>query len=384
MRLICTITATERENPSAFSYYLTSQGIKNECEESPQGKEQYRIWVYDEDQVEQAQALYREYQANPTDSRYQTKIRGHADRGAPASDEEQPVPRRRRILSPSPYGPISIVVLFLTVSLFLLSLLQRGHLTPPAIPGVIQAPTLSTLETALIYDYPLYFQLRDRLLKVYTPIEIERQNPPSPEARKILQEMRQTPVWMGIYERIVNHFKNGNYPLAYKGPLFEKIGEGQVWRLFTPALLHLDLLHIFFNLIWFILLGNQIEYRMGSFRYLIFILLTGIVSNTAQYLMSGPFFMGLSGIVVGMAAFIWARQQVAPWEGYLLQRFTLIFLAIFVVGMFLLQFIFFFLQLTSGFESSITIANSAHIAGGLLGYLLGRLRFFALQQRVKS
>src|SRR5262249_32793246 len=135
--------------------------------------------------------------------------------------------------------------------------------------------------------------------------------------------------------------------------------------------------------LWFILLGNQIEFRIGSVRYLLFILITGILSNTAQYLMSGPFFMGLSGIVVGMAAFIWARQQIAPWEGYLLHRFTLIFLAIFVIGMFVLQVLFFFMQIFGKLEMPFGIANTAHLVGGITGYLLGRMRLFTLRPKVR-
>lgn len=91
--------------------------------------------------------------------------------------------------------------------------------------------------------------------------------------------------------------------------------------------------------------------------------------------------MGLSGIVVGMAAFIWARQQIAPWEGYLLHRFTLIFLGIFVVGMFLLQIVLFVMQVTGDFGLTVGIANTAHLTGGCAGYLLGRLRLFALRPK---
>lgn len=394
MRLICTITDLAQENPLAFSYYLTGHSIENECEEAVvEGKEASRIWIYDEDNVERAQELYREYQANPLDPKYkthyETRLRPQEE-AIPeperlADEPDSPRTKRRRILSPAPYGPISLFILFTVVLLFIWAQLQRGDsLIPPKIPGVVPAATLAPLEKALIYDYPTYFELRDRLLKVYTPDEIEQQKPPSSEARKIMQEMRQTPVWMGIYDRIVTHYKNSNFPLDYQGPLFEKISQGQVWRAFTPALLHFDLLHIFFNVLWFILLGNQIEFRVGWLRYILLILATAIVSNTAQYLMSGPFFMGLSGIVVGMAAFIWARQQVAPWEGYLLQRFTLIFLAIFVVGMFALQLAFFIMQVWGTFTAPISIANTAHLAGGVVGYLLGRLRFFAIQHHSRN
>ena len=76
----------------------------------------------------------------------------------------------------------------------------------------------------------------------------------------------------------------------------------------------------FFNMAWLWYLGRQIEQRAGSVRMLLMILVVGIIANVAQYLMSGPYFLGFSGVVVGMVGFIWVRQRVAPWEGYPLPR----------------------------------------------------------------
>ncbi|MCH9627704.1 MAG: Rhomboid protease GlpG [Chlamydiales bacterium] len=374
MRLITTInTDTSEENPLVFSTYLSSQGIRNECESISESE--FYIWVYDEDLVSKALELYAAYKAHPTDSRYKVTI------------QEEPPPQltarppKKRLLSPAPYGPISICILLVVISLFMWAQIQRGVITPPNIPGIIQAPLLAPIEQELIYDYPAYFTERDTLLTLYTSKDIEENSPPSPAAQQLIQQLRRTPTWMGIYDRVVMAIRTPDYKLAYDGPLFEKISQGEIWRILTPTLLHFDLLHIFFNVLWFILLGNQIEFRLGWLRYLILILVTAVASNTAQYLMSGPFFMGLSGVVCGMAAFIWARQQVAPWEGYLLHRFTLIFLAIFVVGMFALQIVFFILQTMGKFELTVGIANTAHLTGALVGYLLGRMRLFSIYRK---
>lgn len=388
MRLICTInTDSTDENPFEFSYFLTSQGIDNECENL--STTEYHIWIYDEDEVNRAQALYADYKSNPHNPRYRVQYESAVQverdkllhQESTGDSELKARPPKRRFFSPAPYGPISILILSLVVILFIWSQIQRGVLIPPKIQGIIEAPILAPIERALIYDYPIYFQERDRLFSIYTPEDIKEEKPPSAQARQLIQELRQSVTWMGIYDRLVQALRNPDYSLGYKGPMFEKISQGEIWRVFTPTLLHFDLLHIFFNVLWFILLGNQIEFRIGWLRYLLLIIISGIISNTAQYLMSGPFFMGLSGVVCAMAAFIWARQQVAPWEGYLLHRFTLIFLGIFVVGMFILQLVFFVLQLLGKFELSVGIANTAHLAGALIGYLLGRMRYFSLKKR---
>jgi GlpG protein len=387
MRLICTLYDKEREKAFAFAYYLASQGIENQCEEViKKGEISYRIWIYDEDNLEKALALYQEYQANPEDPRYRThshaatRLQYEAIQG---EEEEQGRGKKTpRFLTNAPYGPVSITLLVVVISLFITAHIQRKDTHLPIVPGIIQAPHLAPIEEKLLYDYPRYFILRDFLYKIYTPDEIEQKNAPSLEARRLIDQLQHTPVWMGIYEQFLSHFRNPNIPFWYKGPLFEKIRKGEIWRLFTPSLLHIDLIHIFFNVLWFILLGNQIEFRLGWWRYLLLILITGILSNTAQYLVSGTFFMGLSGIVVGMAAFIWARQQVAPWEGYLLQRLTFIFLAIFVIGMFVLQIVLFIMQLIGTLGPTIGIANTAHLVGAIVGYLLGRLPLFTIRPKI--
>ena len=78
--------------------------------------------------------------------------------------------------------------------------------------------------------------------------------------------------------------------------------------------------------------------------------------------------------------FIWARQQHAAWEGYQLQKATFTFITIFILGMFTLQFVAFLLQMLDIASFSPGIANTAHISGGVVGYLLGRLNFFAWRQ----
>ena len=105
-------------------------------------------------------------------------------------------------------------------------------------------------------------------------------------------------------------------------------------------------------------------------------LTAGIGSNTIQYLMSGPFFIGYSGVVMGLAGFIWMRQRIAPWEGYPIQRVTLIFLAVFVLGMVALQSVSFFIQIFTNIPFVLAIANTGHISGAILGLLLGRSSFF--------
>lgn len=182
--------------------------------------------------------------------------------------------------------------------------------------------------------------------------------------------------WKGIYDIILLKAKTGSAAMAI-GEMFGKIREGEVWRLFTPCLLHGSFLHILFNMIWLWVLGRPIEQRIGPWKTILFTLLIGISTNTVQYLVSGPFFLGYSGVVMGLAGFIWMRERIAPWEGYPLNRTTIIFLGVFIFSMFALQTASFFIQLFTNLPFILNIANSAHIAGALFGALLARASFFS-------
>jgi GlpG protein len=178
--------------------------------------------------------------------------------------------------------------------------------------------------------------------------------------------VEQKPLWSGIL--------GNNSPNA---EMFTKIREGQIWRLFSPCVMHRDFLHILFNMIWVLILGKQLEQRLRPWRYVALMLIIGVLSNIAQYLISGPLFLGYSGIVVGMAGFIWVRQKIAPWEGYPLQKSTLIFLLLFVIAMFALEVGSFVLEHLHVLNLSANIANTAHIAGGIIGIILGYIPFLA-------
>lgn len=360
MRLVTTFTASDPLNPLVYSSILTSEGIDHTVEKviTSTNEKITEVWVSDEDQIEKAQSLLNTYRSNPKQI-YQ---------------EAQQKTTQAPIRSPSlrPKGVFTITIIILCIILFFWSVFTRPK-QEKEIKDLLPSPALSPIEESLIYDDPLYFQLKNELLALITkdPTQIT-----SKKAQEIYSRLVKMPIWMGITEQIIKHRKFKT-PLLYEGPIFEKIRKGELWRLITPVFLHLDVIHIFFNLIWFLILAPQIEERIGLLRLSLLFLLGAIIPNTAQYLVSGPFFMGLSGVICAMAAFIYARQSVAPWEGYLLQRATILVLAIFIGALFVLSFTFFWLQFFSIVNFSLPIANTAHIVGGVVGYLLGKSKFFA-------
>lgn len=94
--------------------------------------------------------------------------------------------------------------------------------------------------------------------------------------------------------------------------LSQTLAGGQVWRLITPAFLHFSWTHIIFNAVMMWFLGSQIEWFDGRGRLITLFLVTSLVSNGLQYLVSGPLFGGLSGVVYGVLGYCWLSQQRMP------------------------------------------------------------------------
>ncbi|MBW0149172.1 rhomboid family intramembrane serine protease [Marinobacter arenosus] len=94
--------------------------------------------------------------------------------------------------------------------------------------------------------------------------------------------------------------------------LANTLASGQVWRLLTPDFLHFSWTHIIFNAVMLWFLGSQIEWFDGRGRLIVLFLGTSIFSNGLQYLVSGPLFGGLSGVVYGILGYCWLSQRKVP------------------------------------------------------------------------
>jgi len=98
------------------------------------------------------------------------------------------------------------------------------------------------------------------------------------------------------------------------------------WRLFTPAFIHFSVIHIMFNLIWWWVLGSQLERIFGTWLLVIIFTIAAISSNVAQLLVTGPDFGGLSGVVYALFGFVWWIGLLRPQWGIGLPTNLVIFL----------------------------------------------------------
>lgn len=372
MRVVGTL-AHENE-AQRLKFYFNKLGIGSSFDVSfnaENGQMSYQVWVHEEDKVAEAQAIFHDFKKHPNDSRFDAPPPEPEPVIVDETPEEEKPPIHRF------KAHITHFLIALCSILFFLNTLQE---IPLRQEGLSEATFLMTpLQALYMYDLPPAFEaLEESALK--QQLSEGKIDSIPPALKQEIETAAATPYWKGLYNWVVN--KITDQPTASgEGPLFRKIGQGEIWRLFSPCLLHKDLLHILFNMLWLWYLGKPIEQRIGSFRTLLLTLIVGIFANTIQYFMSGPFFIGYSGIVMGLAGFIWMRERLAPWEGYPLNRGTILFLLFFVGAIFALQIALFFLQIFTTYNFAPNIGNSAHISGAIIGALLARSHFFA--QRVK-
>jgi membrane associated rhomboid family serine protease len=144
-------------------------------------------------------------------------------------------------------------------------------------------------------------------------------------------------------------------------PLFEnaEIRRGQLWRLATSVLPHLDVLHLVFNLYWLWVLGTTVERVYGHFRTILLVLLFAIGSGSLDFALEQGG-VGLSGVGYGLFGLLYVlSQRDERFKESLDKRTINLF-----VGWF---FICIFATVTHLFN----VANVAHAVGALLGLLLG-------------
>jgi GlpG protein len=372
MRLITTFDSDSVGH--RFSSFLLEKKIANRYEPflDENRSEHYRIWVYDEDQVPDAYRWLELFEKQPNDPQFIVK-----PKIVPLFEKEEdkiiPIPKKP---GRSEHAPLTYFLIALCGFFFIWTQLTSPQLHK--IPHGIPATSISSpVYKAFLYDYPAAYEIIDQLVRIFGIQALEDPDALPSEGKYLYLKFLNTPYWKGYYDKVIQYFHHPDEGWDWNEPLFEKIREGEIWRLMSPCFLHSDIFHIFFNMIWLLILGREMEPKLGAWRLAIFMIITGVFSNTAQYFMSGPNFIGFSGVICAMLAYIWMRQRIAPWEGYKIQTATMNLMAFFILALVALQTASFFGELLFRLNFGVPIANTAHIAGAFIGFILGKRHEFA-------
>ncbi|WP_320129198.1 rhomboid family intramembrane serine protease [uncultured Sphaerochaeta sp.] len=145
---------------------------------------------------------------------------------------------------------------------------------------------------------------------------------------------------------------------------------GYVWQFFTYMFVHGSLSHIFFNMLSLFIFGTMVEQRVGSNEFLLFYLLTGIVSGILSflcYLAAGTnvILIGASGAIYGVLLMFAVFYPYAK---------------VFIFGLIpirapILVVLYAGIELSSQvFGAGGNVAHLTHLSGLLFAYLYCRIR----------
>ena len=145
----------------------------------------------------------------------------------------------------------------------------------------------------------------------------------------------------------------------------------QVYTVITSTFIHVDILHLFGNMLYLFIFGDNVEDRLGHFKYLVFYLVFGLVGGFThstvavasggvdQYIPA----VGASGAIAGVLGtylvFYPHARIVSLVPSFFFVRLARVPALIFIGFWFLLQILY------SGGSSSV--AYLAHVGGFMVG-----------------
>jgi membrane associated rhomboid family serine protease len=152
--------------------------------------------------------------------------------------------------------------------------------------------------------------------------------------------------------------------------------------LLTSIFMHGSIAHIFGNMLFLWIFGDNIENKIGHFRYLIFYLICGILASLAHVystlLMNGDLLiptLGASGAISGVLGaylLLYPKKRVSVIMFYFLTDLP----AIAVIGLWFLFQIISGLGLLGGGAQGGGVAYGAHVGGFIAGMIL--IKFFVI------
>jgi GlpG protein len=278
-----------------FGDYLYALGIDNQVE--AEKDDAWAVWIHNEEHLPKAKSLLEEYLQNPADAKFRQTAAAAKD--LREQERKKQLAYEKRVK-------------------------ERRHLFRPMTS----------------YGFgPLTFVLIVTCVVIF-----------------ILTGFGRNPRAVSFFY-ISEHFVRDGILARLKYGLPE-VRHGEFWRLITPIFMHGGFLHIFFNMLWLRDLGSMIEGRQSSLILAIQVIVFGIVSNLTQYILVGPFFLGMSGVVYGLFGYIWIRGKLDPGSGLYLHQSTVT-----------MMIIWFFLC----FTPLMRAANGAHFGGLAAGMIWGYL-----------
>ena len=133
---------------------------------------------------------------------------------------------------------------------------------------------------------------------------------------------------------------------------------GQYYRLITPAFLHLDLMHLLFNLVFIYQFGRMVEHVFGWWRMLVIIIGSAIFGNLCSYAF-------IDGLSIGASTVAYGLLGALLFLGIESRKMFMHFVRTLVLPILLFSVIWIFLEPNIDF--------SGHLGGFLGGFLIASI-----------
>jgi GlpG protein len=146
----------------------------------------------------------------------------------------------------------------------------------------------------------------------------------------------------------------------------DAIRKGEVWRFVTPIFLHFGMIHLFFNMLWLRVFGGLIEFRKGTLRFLILVLVSAIASNLGQFFADtqrteATVFGGMSGVCYALFGYLMTKGYSRPEERLGVNSNTVVMMLVWFI--------------LCAIGANGPVANTAHGVGLIVGMMFGLTPF---------
>jgi len=260
-------TLSDERDAQRLAAHLVTQGIDAHAEQDSSG---WRIWVRDENSIDQARQEFETFRVDPHAARYDgaereaESIRREKVQQRLAAQKNVIEMRGRWKSATVQRAPLTITLIGLSVLVTLLGGFGRAT---EGLGGMVNE------ELSFVS----------------------------------LEDFQATP-----------------HPLA-------SLAKGELWRAITPIFIHGDFIHLAFSMIMFYQFGRLVEATRSTAWAAVAILLMAFISNLAQGLapdsLGGtPFFGGMSGVVYGLFGYAWVKSKFDPQPGFYLSPVTVVIL----------------------------------------------------------
>ena len=323
-----------------FGDYLYANGITNDVDED---EGTWTVWIHDDDQIAKAEEELSAFHKDSDNQRYAKGAKEAAKLREKETRENEHAAKRQVDVRTAVFGQATV---------------------PPRLTYAIVGICVVIHVLSLIGGFDwlrsgMYFSNPDRPYVKNGRVAFR-----CPECKKGLSTPAQNSgsTSQCIYdscEKIIFVPK-----LNDTSSTLPEVRKGQIWRLVTPIFLHdtRSIMHILFNMYMFLFFAAIMEQFLGKVHLIIFMLIVGIMSNFTQFLVNGPNFVGMSGVLYGLFGYIWIRSKNEPGSQFFIEQTNVIIL----MGWFVICFLGIFPD----------VANYAHagglVTGGAWGWIAAR------------